>query len=217
MRIKRLLRLIYSKEKNVNVVLSLLRSYYCSIRFGKIGLLPSVFVKWNVVIKGAKNMDLGDDVFIGLFSNKLGSKNGEKVRIYIGEKGYFKLGDRVRISKGALIVVNGKLEIGYNTYLNPNVFILANKNVKIGSNCAISWDVQILDDDLHEIEGSKRSKEITIGNNVWIGARTIILKGVKIGDGSIIGAGSVVTRAIPSNVVAAGNPAKIIKENVKWY
>ena len=60
------------------------------------------------------------------------------------------------------------------------------------------------------------SCDIKIGNHVWIGANVTILKGVSIGDGSIVAAGSVVTKSIPEACLAAGVPAKVIKENVQW-
>lgn len=70
----------------------------------------------------------------------------------------------------------------------------------------------------HPLDVERRNKNlekgvpVTIGNNVWIGGNTTILPGVTIGDNTTIGAGSVVTKNIPSNVVAAGNPCKVIKE-----
>lgn len=113
-----------------------------------------------------------------------------------------------------------KLELGTHTYLNRNVKINCNEHIRIGDNCAISDNVQILDSDFHTItyDGitSIGSKPIHIGNHVWIGRSAIILKGVTIGDGAIIGAGSVVTRNIPPRCLAAGNPARVIKENVEW-
>ena len=60
------------------------------------------------------------------------------------------------------------------------------------------------------------SKPVHIGNHVWIGRSAIILKGVTIGAGAIVGAGSVVTRDVPARSLVAGNPAKVIKENVEW-
>ncbi len=65
-------------------------------------------------------------------------------------------------------------------------------------------------------ENYKNTSPIKIGNHVWIGMRSIILKGVTIGDGSIVAAGSVVVKDVPNNCLVAGNPAKVVKKNVKW-
>ncbi len=98
--------------------------------------------------------------------------------------------------------------------------ICADKKITIGDNCLIGADVMICDTDFHPINPIGRrygsegiySAEILIGNNVFIGARTIILKGISVGDNSIIGAGSVVSSSIPSNCIAAGNPCRIIRQ-----
>lgn len=66
------------------------------------------------------------------------------------------------------------------------------------------------------INGSEPTRPIVIGNKVWIGTNVTVLKGVKIGDGCVIAAGSLVTKDIPANCLAGGVPAKVIKENVKW-
>lgn len=107
---------------------------------------------------------------------------------------------------------NGKLIIKNGTYINRNTLIIANKLVEIGKDCKISWDVIIMDSDLHPMPGETQlnDKPVIIGNNVWIGCRAIILKGVNIGDGAIIAAGSVVTKDIPEYSIAAGVPAKVI-------
>lgn len=118
----------------------------------------------------------------------------------------FYSGVRLEIGK------NGKLIIKNGTYLNRNTLIIANKLVEIGRDCKISWDVIIMDTDLHPLPGEKElnDKPVIIGDNVWIGCRVIILKGVKIGTGAIIAAGSVVTKDIPEYSIAAGVPAKVI-------
>ena len=68
-----------------------------------------------------------------------------------------------------------------------------------------------MDDDGHTFRNHKQVKAITIGNNVWIGANSIILKGVNLGDNVVVGTGSVVTKSFPNNSVIAGVPAKLIK------
>lgn len=116
-----------------------------------------------------------------------------------------------------IVFEDGVLELG-SGFCNSNVKIRCKNKITVGNNVAISHDVTIMDSDAHNIdyEGYQMTKPITIGNNVWIGSRAIILKGVNIGDGAIVAAGSVVTKDVPPNATVAGVPAKIIKENVKW-
>ena len=127
---------------------------------------------------------------------------------------------KVRIARDCKIYVPGKLSIGNGTYINPNSMIFARTEVKIGDNCAISWNCEIIDDDMHSIvvNGEKlpSAKPITIGNKVWIGAGVKILKGVTIGEGAIIAAGSIVSKDVPAHSVAAGVPAHIIKNDIEW-
>lgn len=86
-------------------------------------------------------------------------------------------------------------------------------SIKIGNNVKVGANTLITDSDWHpEDPRSGKDKEVVIGNNVWLGYGCTILKGVHIGDNALIGANSVVTRDIPANVVAAGNPCKVLKE-----
>ena len=112
---------------------------------------------------------------------------------------------------------NSMIKIGKGSRVHGSC-IHAFSQVIIGENCLIAANCQIFDASGHSSQISNRfesqgeSKPISIGNNVWIGANSIILPGVIIGDGAIIGAGSVVVKSIPSNVIAGGNPAIVIKE-----
>jgi acetyltransferase-like isoleucine patch superfamily enzyme len=107
----------------------------------------------------------------------------------------------------------GVIRIGKGTYLNRNTVVVADTLVDIGRNCRISWDVVIMDTDQHKIvESVPMSKPIIIEENVWIGCRCIILKGVRIGSGAIIAAGAVVTKDIPPLTVAGGVPARVLYE-----
>ena len=128
----------------------------------------------------------------------------------------------IRIARSCLVYVSGTLCVGNRTYINPNSLIYASKKVTIGSGCAIGWNVQILDNDLHNTiplnhdEISISSAPIAIGDNVWVGANTKIHKGVSIGSGSVIGGSSVVTKDIPPNTLAAGVPARPIRHIQGW-
>lgn len=109
------------------------------------------------------------------------------------------------------------IEIGENFYSNHNLIILDpakvtfGDNVFIGPNCGFYTPEHPLDAGTR-ISGLEYAKPITVGNNVWFGGGVIVLGGVTIGDNVVIGAGSVVTKDIPANTVAVGNPCKVIKE-----
>lgn len=121
---------------------------------------------------------------------------------------------------GCKIVVrqNAELILGNGSFVNVDSKIYCTKKVEIGENTFIGEEVIIRDTDEHSIirKNYKNTIPIKIGNHVWIGMRATILKGVTIGDGAIIAAGSVVTKNIPNNCLAAGNPAKVIKQNIEW-
>lgn len=108
------------------------------------------------------------------------------------------------------------IELGKNVYMNLGVTILDCAKVKIGDNCMLAPNVQIytaahpLDVETRN-SGLEYALPVTIGKNCWIGGNAIILPGVTIGDNCVIGAGSVVTKDIPANSVAVGNPARIKK------
>lgn len=105
-----------------------------------------------------------------------------------------------------------------NIFLNQGVGITCFSNVKIGDETIIGEMTEIMDSDWHGIDGNPpKIKPIFIGKHVWIGFKCIILKGVTIGDYSIVGAGSVVTHSVPPNTIVAGNPAKPIGTTKTGY
>ena len=116
-----------------------------------------------------------------------------------------------------LFVDYGKyIRIGARTFINFNFTALDVAPITIGDDVQIGPNVQLLTP-THPVEpGPRRDKleaaqPITIGNNVWIGGGAIILPGVTVGENSVIGAGAVVTKDVPANVVAVGNPARVIR------
>lgn len=145
---------------------------------------------------------------------------------YINGFGDIKLGDNVKISGKPDIVFSNKLcsnptlIIGDNTFIgNATCFTIAQR-VEIGSNCFLASDVSITDNDGHPLDYMKRrnnlppdsSKPVLIGNDVWIGRKAMIMKGVTIGDRSIVGAGAIVTKNVLPDTVVGGNPAQVIKK-----
>jgi len=110
------------------------------------------------------------------------------------------------------------LDIGTGTATSNNVMLIANEAIKIGKNCLIGELVSVYDSDFHDIDIDKRRQSrgevaaVLIGDNVWLGSRVMVMKGVTIGNNSVIAAGSIVTKPIPENVLAAGIPATTIRK-----
>jgi maltose O-acetyltransferase len=109
------------------------------------------------------------------------------------------------------------LHVGENFYANFDCIFLDVCEIRIGDNCFIAPGVHIYTathpiNPYERISGVEYGKPVHIGDNVWIGGRSIINPGVKIGNNVVIASGSVVTKNVPDNVVVGGNPAKIIKQ-----
>lgn len=110
----------------------------------------------------------------------------------------------------------GRLEIGAGTFVNYGTSIGASNLIRIGRNCQIGNHCIMIDNDYHGVDPALRttmppSQPIILGDNVWLGVRVTVLKGVHIGDGAVIGAGSVVTNDIPARALAVGVPARVIR------
>ena len=123
---------------------------------------------------------------------------------------------------------NATIAIGKRVFMNGS--LIAAQKIEIGDDVLISWGVTIVDHNSHAISFSARSQDVVnwrlgkkdwtnvkiapikISNKVWIGFNSIILKGVTIGEGAIVGAGSVVTKDVPAWTIVAGNPARVIRE-----
>jgi acetyltransferase-like isoleucine patch superfamily enzyme len=123
----------------------------------------------------------------------------------VAESCTFEASVRLEIYSGAT------LTIGKGTYLNRNVHIVSAGAVTIGRGVKIGWDVVIMDTDLHGHSGKPaQAKPVVIEDDVWIGCRALILKGVHIGRGAIIGAGAVVTKNVPPLAVVGSPRATVL-------
>jgi maltose O-acetyltransferase len=163
-------------------------------------------------------------------SIELGQSVTFNVPVRSGGQGTLRVGDQTtfgfalafRFGNGEIMLqprtTEAEIVIGQNTIFNNNTVVCAVKSIRIGSGCRIGDCVSILDTDFHEINPATRDhsvgvvKPVSIGNNVWIGSRVMVLKGASIGDNAVIAAMSVVTSAIPANCVAAGIPARVIRQ-----
>lgn len=121
-------------------------------------------------------------------------------------------GRSIRVEFGA--IRGGELLIGDNVFINQGTLVVSEKRIVIGPDTLISGHVTIMDTNSHELEedAGVKAEPVLIGRNVWIGCNAVILPGAVIGDHSVIAAGAVVHGVIPPRVVAAGNPARVIRE-----
>lgn len=148
--------------------------------------------------------------------NKTTDEEVEK-RQEIMKKLFKKVGERVFMEPDFICEFGKNITLGNDIYINFGCTLLDCGQISIGNNTLIGPNVSMYSanhslDSEERIAGALIPEPITIGERVWIGGGSIILSGVTIGDDTVIGAGSVVTKDIPSGVIAAGNPCKVIRK-----
>jgi acetyltransferase-like isoleucine patch superfamily enzyme len=166
-------------------------------------------IKTCIKLKNNKNISMGS-----------GNSIGSYTVLYSYNEGKIILGNKCLIEDHTVIEAQkGSVRFGDNCSLNQFSVIRAWENVTIGNGVRIGPSVQIMamkhnfdDPDRYIFQQGLSGTGITIGNNVWIGGNASVLDGVTIGNNCIIGAGSVVTKNIPDNSIAVGNPCRVIKE-----
>jgi acetyltransferase-like isoleucine patch superfamily enzyme len=146
---------------------------------------------------------------------------------YISGSGSIRIGDDVRLSGKPSFAFNNRhlespeLIIGTGTFVGHDCAFTAAESIRIGDHCLLAGGVRISDQDGHPLDAEARRagqttprdevRPVVIGNDVWIGARAVVLKGVTVGDRAVVGMGSVVTKDVPADCVVAGNPARVVK------
>lgn len=126
------------------------------------------------------------------------------------------VGAGVHVRPGLRVDYGRNLHLGERTFVNYNLTALDVATIRVGADCQIGPGVQLLTP-THPVDPTQRRDKleaaapITIGDNVWLGGGVIVCPGVTIGDDSVIGAGAVVVKDIPAGVVAAGNPARVLR------
>jgi acetyltransferase-like isoleucine patch superfamily enzyme len=154
---------------------------------------------------------------VGIFDSKV-SRSIWEVSGTVIFRGNISIGFGTKICVGE----TGTLTIGDGVQISSECSIIAYHNIEIGKGCGISWETMIMDTDFHPIRNQdgkviNEPRPVSFGEHVWIGIRCIILKGAKIPDHCIIGAGSLVSKPLEKeNCIYAGNPAKIVKEDISW-
>jgi acetyltransferase-like isoleucine patch superfamily enzyme len=141
-------------------------------------------------------------------------------RIRLQARGQIEFGEGVTLIGNVVPIEiisheDARISIGDDTFINYGSSISAHKQVKIGHHCLLGHYTLIIDNNEHGVDHRDvvlASAPVTIGDHVWIGSRVVILPGVSIGDYAAVGAGSVVTKDIPPNCLAVGNPARFVRQ-----
>jgi acetyltransferase-like isoleucine patch superfamily enzyme len=181
----------------------------------------SMIVGRRMRVRGIRNITIQSGVLslgIGFFGFADTRMNGLiRVRGSLIVKGNAQigLGNRWDIAEQAVVTV------GSGSQFSPDTLLVSSTGITIGENCAISWQCQFLDDDFHTlaIGGADRPRTaaIALGDHVWVGSRSLVLKGTRIADGCVIAANSLVSGVFdePSCLIA-GSPARVIKHDISW-
>ena len=173
--------------------------------------------KVNIELSKTADIEINGKLVLGCsdykqeyrYTNLSVNENG---KLIVNNKQQIYANSYISVSKGATLEFYG------NGYVNYGCNIDCFEHISIGKDTYISKQVYIRDSDNHDIDydGYRKSAPIKIGDHCWIGMNATILKGVTIGDGAIVAAGSLVNKDVPENCLVAGVPAKVIKNNIKW-
>ena len=164
-----------------------LNSYFYRRYFKKLG--QNCRISGRPIIFAQGTITVGDDFLL--------TSDRERTQIVAYKNAAVSMGNSVTLGFGVVIATCERIDIG-------NLVLIGNRTV-------------IIDTDFHGLDGNPtKTAPIRIGNHVWIGWGALILKGVTIGDNSVIAAGSIVAKDVPANTIVAGNPAKAIRSTTGW-
>jgi len=171
-------------------------------------------IRNKIRISSSSKIELGNNLkIVGSHITIKGANNS----LIIDENSIIRNSSLEIMGENCKIHIKSGCMIGDNSYL---VVKESNVNLIIGKECGLSRNVKIMTSDGHPIyQDGKRinfAKDIVLEDNVWVADNVTILKGVHIGENSVLGIESLVTKSVPKNSIAAGNPAKTVKKNIMW-
>ena len=196
------------------------------------------FTGFNFIKTKYKQIKNKLEIFGKLRKNKIKISGNNNI-IYVGKNSLLRdsnifikgnnnilyIGEDCAVNNLSIILDNegSEIRIGNKTSIaKAQIVSLEPYKIEIGEDCMLSYDIEIRNTDSHKIYDKNTSqrinegKSINIGNHVWLGMRAVILKGVNIGNNSIVAGGSIVTKDVKANTIVSGNPARQIKENIYW-
>ena len=210
---------------------------HSTVHFSYARLYSMIFFNIHIKLIGRAKTKIHPSTYLDMQNSKIIVENGTLEIGYIEGWGVKAIRDScvIRLDNSTLHIIGdvslrpgvgiwamgGTIVIRNGTFINGQTEIIAGHRVEIGEHCLIARNVMIMDNDLHKhAVGDEKPvevfKAVLIGNHCWIGANAMILKGVKIGDGAIVSAGSIVTKDVKERTLVAGVPANVIQENVVW-
>lgn len=138
----------------------------------------------------------------------------KKTKLVMSENSTLELEENALIGGGSMINLakDATFHLGEGSYLCSGTIVGVQKEIFIGKKCSISWNVTIMDDDGHDYGQENVVDPVRLEDEVWVGCNVTILKGVTLGKGCVVAAGSVVTKSFPSNSIIGGVPARLIRE-----
>lgn len=230
-RIKRRKQSAIMRKKLNDFVLNFRNKYINYKLFGKKGAqICPIWFNSDIQIKNIKKGDIEIQgewtksmIIIGAKGSPFVASRQPQAKLLFKDEGKLVFKGKCTIAEGCSIFIDGGiLELGKNIYINKNVCVQCVKKITIGDGALLGWNINLRDTDGHMILenniAKESEKEIEIGNKTWIASDCTILKGTSIANNCIIGCNSLVCgkKYSEQNVLIAGSPARVIKQNVSW-
>jgi acetyltransferase-like isoleucine patch superfamily enzyme len=142
--------------------------------------------------------------------------------LHMGKDAIVKIDGTVQLMRGSRVIVHDEATVtfGDRVIINDGAMLTSYCSISFGVESGLSWNASVLDSDLHPflIDGrwTTPNRPVVIEDHAIVGAHAVVLKGVTLGAGAVVAAGAVVTKDVPAGAIVAGNPAKVIREDVTW-